>query len=96
MEEHGLTGFELRRKRDIFDRANEYFQKFIGEKLIVAREAANIFLDAADVILDSLVMVVPGPGAAKEVKATVKIAIAALSYKRESKRQTKAKPNEAA
>jgi hypothetical protein len=84
LEEHGLTGVELRRKQNILNRASDYLREHIGKPLTKAREAVNLFLDAADVILDSLVMVVPGPGAAKEVKATLKIVIGALSYHRRS------------
>jgi hypothetical protein len=84
LEEHGLTGPELRRKRDILVRAEEYFKEYIKKPLSKAKESVNIFLDAADVILDSLVMVIPGPGAVKEVKATIKIVIASLSYGRQN------------
>jgi hypothetical protein len=80
LEQHGLTKDELWRKRNLFDKAKQFLQKNIVGPLRKAREAVNIFLDVADVILDSLVMVVPVAGALKEVKGTIKVAVAGITY----------------
>jgi hypothetical protein len=87
LDQHGLTKDELSRKRRLFDDAKKFFQKNIGGPLKKAREAVNIFLDVADVILDSLAMVVPVAGALKEVKGAIKAVVAGITYSGEISRE---------
>ena len=76
LREHGLTGKELQRKLRIFYKARTIFlEKYNNAKVNIARELAKRFLDAMDVILDSLANVIPPLGAVKEFKNSIEVVI---------------------
>lgn len=76
LEEHGLTGYELQRKLNIFYRTRDLFLKKYNKAAIsIARGFAKRFFDAMDVILDSLASVLPPLGAVKEFKNSIEVVI---------------------
>ena len=81
LDNHGLIGIEFNRKLNIFYHSKKLFLDAI---LSVINKVKNIpqetlvmlakkFLDALDVILDSLASVLPPLGAAKEVKKSLEV-----------------------
>lgn len=76
LAEHGLTGYELKRKLRIFYRTRDLFlEKYSKTAVRIARGFARRFFDAMNVVLDSLASVLPPLGAVKEFKNSIEVVI---------------------
>ncbi len=77
LQEHGLTGAELKRKLSIYYRAREVKDQYLRKRKPsgLIRWFVRRFIAAIDVVLDSLAQILPPLGAVKEFKDSLSTVI---------------------